>query len=122
LAVVLRDFLDLKAIEVARFQPKLPALYSYRSDATSYLTGSSERSRICNKLVVRDGRVLTELLIERGYILVLRGSGSIKSAIVVRMPRLLLDGKSSWHTFTASCQFFQPPFGITAELASSSTM
>ena len=112
LALVLQDFLEKEVGVLARSFPSAPASQSYQCDGTSYLTLCAEPSNVGGIAIVRDGRTLTQFLVERGFILVLRGSGEIKSKLILRIPRLLLKGKTAWHSFTASCEFMTPIRGF----------
>ena len=82
------------ATELTLHKPELPISYSYQSDATSFLTKVVDVvSGVPGGTVRRDGRELTEFLIERGHLQSIMASGKVKSAILIRPPRLLKCGK-----------------------------
>ena len=91
--MILTYHVNAKAVELAQSCLDAPILYSYQSDATSYLTRTSNRGRVDGTLVVRDGRTLSEFLMERGYLFMERPSGAQSSAVLVRIPRALTEGK-----------------------------
>ena len=106
LAVMLVDTLNRKAQCIIAAKTDLPLAYSYQSDATSFLTRVVETT-VCNgELVRREGRELTELLIERAHIQMLLPSGVLQSAIIVRPPRLLKFGKGIDACITAYQEFW----------------
>jgi hypothetical protein len=101
----LRDFLWLKARRLVRDSVDTPLLVSYQSDATSHLCKAISIAEASESHVVRHGRVLAELLVERGFIKVRSFSGRERVACLVQAPRALSLGKSCYHGFSAACEF-----------------
>ena len=107
LACMLVDTLNAKATELCRQKVELPIAYSYQSDATSFLTnvvvmGSSDDGPGLR----RDGRELSNFLIERGHIQLMMGLGAVKSAIIIRPPRFLKYGEGISACVSAYQEFF----------------
>ena len=72
-----------------------PVLFAYSSDATPVLTQTSavSASSSATPLVVRRGKVLEELLMQRGLVKTFAGTGQPKMAVVMADPVPLSEGK-----------------------------
>jgi hypothetical protein len=79
---------------VLRTDVDFPCTVSYSSDATSFVTKKGFVHTVLGASVKRDGRELTEMLIERCHVTVKTPPGQQdSSAILVGLPRHLLLGK-----------------------------
>jgi hypothetical protein len=107
LGVILSDFLDNMAYQICDAARGAPLFYSYQSDATSCLMAVDASVTSDSGTTNRKGRHLCEFLLERGFILA-PGSTRTSSAVIVRAPRLL-NGKTTWHEFTAFVEFHNMP-------------
>lgn len=85
-----------------------PVLFAYSSDATPVLTQTSavSASSSATPLVVRRGKVLEELLMQRGLVKTFAGTGQPKMAVVMADPVPLSEGKKAWNLFSAACDFW----------------
>jgi hypothetical protein len=86
-----------------------PVLVTYQSDATSALLTCSDTSTVACRPIIRKGRHLYSLLLERALFMC-RVGDSILSTIVVKCARPLQD-KSTWAEFTAQCECMDHPRG-----------
>ena len=105
LACVLHDFLSQRFQAVIETQPLLPLLVSYSSDATSFLTKRRVSHPLGPELVQRHGHELSELLLERGFVKSCEVAGSSTASIQLAAPRILSNGKTNQHLFTAAVEF-----------------
>ena len=86
LATALRTYLAEKAERVVASAGHMPILYSYQSDATSFLTRTTHRSRAGSAKIQRVGSQLSDMLLERGFVMTMSPSGVVKSAVIVKEP------------------------------------
>ena len=107
LAEVLADFLSNRACQICDAAQGAPLFYSYQSDATSSLMVVDASVAGSSGKTIRKGRHLCEFLLERGF-LVAPGSTRTSSAVIVKAPRFL-NGKTTWHEFTAFVEFQDMP-------------
>ena len=106
LTEVLKHFIRERALSIVRGANAQPLLFSYQSDATSYLCLVNKTSKLDGSVVVRSGKVLHEFLMERGFVKSLTATGSEQMALLLADPRPLSNGKGAWQCFTAATQFF----------------
>lgn len=83
-------------------------LFSYSSDATSFLCRHQVSKAAAQGAIQRRGRHLDEFLCERGIFKSVGPSG-INTAIVLRPPRILSAGKKLGNLFRAATDFFPLP-------------
>ena len=95
------NFLDDRARELVRTSPGQPLLYHYASDATSYLTQVVNTTKDGNTVILRKGRHIHELLVERAWFYTQGREGRGRGAIVLREPRSLNVGKGYWNLYAA---------------------
>ena len=105
LAIVLRDFFKEQARLLVATASDRPLLFTYSSDGTSYLCNRPTRFVMAQSKQHRDGRVLCEFLLERGFLRTRTPTGQVVSCILVAAPRLMLGGKAVWQQFAAACEF-----------------
>jgi hypothetical protein len=106
LLVCLTQFLDERAIQCVREAGERPVLLSYQADATSFLCTFSLRARKEGGTTVRCGKNLVEMYTERGIVVVRNGDGKMKSSLLLKPPRLLAAGKTTWFLFDCANRFF----------------
>lgn len=106
LAVALQQHLKEGALGLVKRAGKQPVLFSYSSDATSLLCQSVARESTGELVVVRSGKVLHELLMQRGIVKTTSSTGKGDMALLYHPPVPLTSGKSVWHLFGAGCKFF----------------
>ena len=106
LTEVFKRFFRSRALALVREAGEQPLLYSYQSDATSYLCHARSQSELDKHMVVRKGKVLHEFLMERAYVKSLTPAGVEQMALILVEPRPLSKGKGAWPCFTAATQFF----------------
>ena len=104
-AVILQTCVEERAKEFVMENRDWPILYSYQSDMTSYSCAMATSTDLGGGRVMRDGRVLTEFLLERGFLLVRTPTGT-RPRVLLKCPRVMFAGKSAWHKFAAACKFF----------------
>jgi hypothetical protein len=92
LAWVLQTFLYGRINSTLEMSPQLPRLISYQSDATSFLTRVTFTGKLGETPLRREGKELTEFLIERIYVKVFHPSLEL-SAIYISAPRPMGAGK-----------------------------
>jgi len=92
-----------RLLEAAKHQP---VLYSYSSDATALLCQHVAEAGQGAQKVVRRGRVLHELLMQRGFLKTALPSGDDQVALLIRDPLPLTAGKRSWNLFSAGAAFY----------------
>jgi hypothetical protein len=100
LAWVLQTFLYGRINSTLEMSPQLPRLISYQSDATSFLTRVTFTGKLGETPLRREGKELTEFLIERIYVKVFHPSLEL-SAIYISAPRPMGAGKR-FGTFSAA--------------------
>jgi hypothetical protein len=103
---VLKAFFKEKALQLVREADQQPILCSYGSDATSLLCQATETALLDGSRVARQGKVLLELLMERGFLKTRTFAGQEKVALSFRDPLPLGLGKNAWNLFTAGTLFF----------------
>jgi hypothetical protein len=103
-AEVLWAYLEGEAKAFVQRHSQMPVLFSYSSDATSLLCVAVSVARHGDSQVLRKGRVLHEMLLQRG-VFVCQGSSSREVTHLVAPPRSLDRGKSVWHHFVACTEF-----------------
>lgn len=103
---VLKHHLKSKCIALVEAAAHFPVLWSYSCDATPLKTSVTQTSSHEGATVVRRGRVLHELLLERGFVKCKGASGQDEVAFMYSDIRSLADGKKTWNLFTASATFF----------------
>ena len=105
LAEVLRTYLKNRAVSLIQAHEQDALMVSYCSDPTPLLLDATATSTWGSSLVVRQGKVLSELLMQRTLVRVPSKDGG-KLAFVFAYPRPLSEGKSAWHLFSCACEHF----------------
>ena len=106
LGEALKTHLRNKSEQLLAASRHQPVLYSYSSDATAILCQHVAEARQGTHTVVRKGRVLHELLMQRGFLRATSPSGDDQVALLIRDPLPLSVGKKSWNLFAAGAGFF----------------
>ena len=106
LAAALRVFLRSKADNLVQQSQGQAILYSYCSDATSFRCQTTAQSTGAVPHVLRRGKVLHELLMQRGFVMSRSSSGEEAVALLLQDPLPLTAGKSAWNMFTAASAFY----------------
>lgn len=108
LAEALKEVLLEDAKRLLSSSSGQPVLFSYQSDATSLLCTAQQQAALGSsaQVVIRRGKVLHELLMQRGFLKMRTPSGQDRVAILMRDPLPLTAGKSVWHLFSAAVGFF----------------
>ena len=106
LAHALSCVLCEKARGLIRRSAVQPVLISYQSDATSHLCKAITVA-VGGSHVIRHGKVLVELLIERGFVKARSPTGKEEVAFLLCAPRPLSNGEACWNGFSAAADFFQ---------------
>ena len=96
-----KPFLSQKLHRTLEHSPDLASLISYQSDTTSFLTRVCFSGEFGGASLRREGKELTEFLIERLYVLTLHPTDDC-SAILLTAPRMMSAGKKNWNLFTAA--------------------
>ena len=109
LAAVLRDYLDIKARRLIESAKGMPLMYSYQSDCTSFVTRLRRCGQVHGKQFQRFGQGLSEVLVERGYIVARSSTGKFQSCALLQEPRIMEAGKTTWLLFDAACSFRNLP-------------
>jgi hypothetical protein len=81
-------------------------LWSFQSDATSLKTSARKDSIMGESHVRRRGRVLHEILLQRGFLKTKSTLGVERIALMISDVLLLTAGKKGWNLFAAAAQFF----------------
>ena len=108
LSVMLHDFqrsICKKFVQQAR---GLPLLMSYTVDPTSFALVATHTQQGDSKTVLRKGKVLHELLMQR-MVLKRHGAEGSVPRMVIDYPRVLSQGKSAKHVFQCAQQFLPIP-------------
>ena len=106
LAEVVKARLEQKSRECLRCLQGQAVMFSYSCDATSFLCSSFASSSSSGVKIMRQGRVLHEFLMERGFITGFSSTGKQHAAILYRDPLPLSDGKKCANQFEAGCKFY----------------
>ena len=102
-----KAFLWQRAKDMVKESGDRAILFSYGSDGTPVLTQLtivrqlSEHQNFSRR--AGDG---TELLVERAFVKFTDALGKNRMTCLFRDPRPMSKGKSTWHQFTAACEFF----------------
>lgn len=104
--MVLAAFLKDRALAMVADHSQSAIMYSYQSDATSYLCQATAQSGSDHTKVLRRGRALEEFLMERAAIYVAKADGGREVAVLAGKPRPLSAGKKAGNLFTALTNFF----------------
>jgi hypothetical protein len=102
---VLKAHLKNKSERLLAAAKHQPVLYSYSSDATALLCQHVAEAGQGDHKVVRRGRVLHELLMQRGFLKASLPTGDEQVAVLIRDPLPLTAGKRSLNLFTAGAAF-----------------
>ena len=107
LCEVVKAHLQRLAFELLENCKDSPVLYCYSSDATSFLVATeTHASALPGGSVTRRGRILQELLMQRGMLKARTKSGDTLMAVLLADPVPLDKGKKAGNCFTAACLFF----------------
>ena len=93
LAEILKAHLRQQMFELLSQSQGKPVLFSYSSDATSLLCHTQASTYLFGKPVVRKGKVLHELLLQRGFMKSLSSTGRERVALLFADPLPLSAGK-----------------------------
>lgn len=106
----LKAFLREGAAALLKRNRRRPILFTYSSDATPML---------CQSVLVtpdgeggtfrKHGKVLHELLLQRGSLMAIASEEQVEVAHLVAEPLPLSKGKGAWQHYTAACAFFDLP-------------
>ena len=83
-----------------------PLLFCYAADATSLLCRADASAKLGTAVVMRRGKVLAELLMQRGFFKSISPAGVERVAVLFAEAVPLTKGKSAWHLFSAACAFY----------------
>ena len=83
-----------------------PLLFCYTADATSLLCRADASAASGAKLVMRRGKGLEELLMQRGFFKTRSAAGTERVAVLFAEAVPLSGGKSMWHLFSAAASFY----------------
>ena len=79
-----------------------PILHSYSDDVTSYRTAVVHTSKVgSGDIVRRQGKRLQEFLCQRSWFLTQNRVGEQAAAVLMRPPRSMSEGHTTWHIFGA---------------------
>jgi len=103
---VLKHHLRQKFFELLGESEGRPVVFSYSADATPLKCSSKAVHTSAGAQVVRKGRDLEELLLQRGLLKTTLASGEPRMAFLFSDILPLTQGKKSTNIFTAQCNFF----------------
>ena len=104
-AAILFDYNDECGKTFLRNSSNSPLSLSYQSDGISaLLTCSDSSSSFPSEPIIRKGKQLYSLLLERLFMLYVGSDGLRQTFMKIGFPRNMAD-KSTWAQFTASCEF-----------------
>jgi hypothetical protein len=107
-AEILKQFLRDKACSVAREAQDRPLLFLYSSDGTPLITQERRIVRLRGKSKRAMGGRGDEYLVQQGYVRFMDDSGSPKTAVLLRDPLRLTEGRAAWAVHQAAREFFPP--------------
>lgn len=107
LCSVLKRHLYHIAAAAVRAAAHAPVLYTYQADGTPCLSMATVVQQVTDaRRVVRRAGSAMEFLIERGYIKSFAADGTVSIACLMRDPRPMSAGKSTWCIYDAAASFF----------------
>lgn len=106
LAEALKEHLANQARALLSGCQGLPVLFAYSSDATSLLCQAVVTHKEAEGVVLRRGKVLMELLMQRGYLKTVSAAGQENIALLITNPLPLTAGKKTSNLFTAAASFW----------------
>jgi hypothetical protein len=109
LVEVVKTQLKSKCLDLLQNNPEQAVLWSFQSDATSLKTAARTVSSGQGSQVTRRGRVLREVLLQRGFLKTKSTTGEEQMAIMISDVLLLSAGKKTWNMFSAAARFFPLP-------------
>ena len=105
LVEVVKDHLRQKVYAFLQRAKDEPVLFSYSADATPLKVASTSVHSSGSGQVVRKGRDLVELLLQRGLFKTISPTGEPDIAFLFTDIQSLSEGKKSGNVFTAQTQF-----------------
>ena len=103
---VIKEYQRQKCIDLVLTSGGRPCLYSYQSDGTPILGKITWTQGVGQKKRVRRGGHAMEFLIEKAFLRGWTASGDPRTAVLLRDPRVLDDGKkTAWHMFSVAQTF-----------------
>ena len=94
-----------EALKLAAVESRDPLLYTYASDGWGANVPHTHVPRIDDKQIYRLGMVRCEFLLERAILKSIDRTGEIRSAMKLKAPRSLDNGKACFNIYTAAMDF-----------------
>jgi hypothetical protein len=104
---IISSHLDHKweALQLSAIESRDPILYTYGSDGWGATVPESLMPNICGHRVFRLGMVRCEFLLERAILKSIDRTGEVRSAIKMKAPRSMDNGKLCFNIYTAAMEF-----------------
>lgn len=112
---VLKAHLSAKCLGLVASAKKQALLYSYSADGTPLVLVVGYHTTLEDRAVIRRGKQLVDLLLQRGYFKTTSTSGNDQIALLLAEPLSLSIGKGTWNVFAASCKLFPMIRGLGHE-------